>query len=107
MTRPKKPKIIWQVSEFGDPVHRCRYFSTLSKAVDYVFKVFPDGRCYSNLDAYDDPCLRAWEIDAERQYLMFVTNGGLVSYDGYPRKPCKKATIARIQSTLDAIIATR
>lgn len=104
MTRPRKPKIIWQVSEFDDPVQKCRYFSTLSKAVDYVFKVFP---FVTSPDSYRDPCLRAWAIDQDQQYLMFVTNGGLVAYDGYPRKPCKKATMARIQSTLDDLIATR
>jgi hypothetical protein len=104
MTRPKKPKIIWQVSEFGDPVHRCRYFSTLRRAIDYVFKVYPYP---GNQEAYDEPCLRAWVLDDPDPYLLFVTNGALYEKSGWPPTPSKTVTVDLVQLKLDTVLTSR
>ena len=105
-TRQRRPKIIWQVAEFDDPVQKTRFFSTLAKAIDYVFTIYPDPMNPAPvIQHYDEPCLRAWLVDDPRGYLLFVTNGALYEKSGYNSKPDKGLTIRKIQASLDNLIA--
>ena len=83
-----------QVFDLEEPnsAKRMRYFSHVHKAVSFLFTIIPE---------WKEPCMRIFMLDGpfdlEDQYLLFVTNGGLIKYSGWPPKPCITRTTEEIE----------